>query len=256
MHISQFLENYVSKWACAEFDPKGIDRFSYSTTILPTDYLLYAQSDLDSRLEHKHINALSNTKRAIDCQLDNIFEAFGLPKKRNFPAKLEMVGELGLVAPRIVRKVVRIRNMLEHEYYNPNQDEVEDAVDIATLFLEATSRPFRGFMEDYFIADNTSSQNYDSERIVSAITNGENPINGYTFTESFYVSFDSEEKSFWIDCVHNNKLIEEIEINSKHSFYIRMIRFAFDFDLDHHNYSPEEIGSAFISLMGDFASEL
>lgn len=256
MNLSQFLENYASKWQAPEFDPKGMGRFEYTSNIAPSQYLKYAQADLESPLKHRYINALSNAKRAIDCQLDNIFEAFSLKKRRNFPEKLELIGELGLLAPRIVRKVVKVRNLLEHEYFDPKAEDVEDAVDVALLFLEATSRPFRSFMEDYFVADQASAQELTAGRIVSAVQNGENPINGYTFTESFYISFERDSCTFWIDCVHNNESVAEIEISSKHPFFGRMIRFAFDYDLDRHRYSEEEIGRAFISLMGDLAGEL
>lgn len=218
MHLTDFLNIHVSTWGSTEFDLKCMQRFEYSTRILPNNYLLYAQGDLESTLPHKHINALSNAKRAIDCQLDNIFDAFGMRKKRNFPKKMELIGEIGLVAPRIVRKVVRVRNLLEHEYYDPDESEVEDAVDVTTLFLEATARPFRSFMEDYFVADGASAQNVTGERIARSILEGENPINGYTFTESFFVSYEKEQTTFWIDCVHNNELFEEIKISPNHPF--------------------------------------
>lgn len=256
MHLSQFLEHYVSRWVEPEYDPKGFGQFSYVTPVTPSAYLRYAQADLASGLKHAHINALSNAKRAIDCQLDNIFEAFGLKKRARFPEKLEIVGELGLLAPRIVRKVIKARNLLEHEYYDPPQSEVEDAVDIATLFVEAASRPFRNLMEDYFIADRASVQTPDVEQLVSSIQNGENETYGYTFTESFYVQFDTEERKFWIDCVHENKQVEEIQISAKHPFYKRMVRFSFDYDFHHHEYSVQEVGRAFISLMGELANEL
>lgn len=256
MHLSQFLETHVARWNAPEHDPKGFDRLNYSTPVLPAAYLKYAQTDLESDVVHRYINALSNAKRAIDCQLDNIFEGFGLKKRKHFPQKLELVGELGLLAPRIVQKVIRVRNLLEHEYYAPKSEEVEDAVDVATLFLEATSRPFRGFMEQYFIADKTSAQQVTTARLVNSVVKGEGVIDGYTFTESFFVQFDKDSTTFWIDCVHKNEQVEEIQISSKHVFYKRMIRFAFDYDFEHHNYASDEVGRAFISLMRDLASEL
>lgn len=255
MHLTDFLNIHVSTWGSIEFDLKCMERFEYSGSILPKNYLLYAQDDLESTLPHKHINALSNAKRAIDCQLDNICDAFGLRKQRNFPQKMELIGEIGLVAPRIVRKVIRVRNLLEHEYYDPDDSETEDAVDVATLFLEATARPFRSFMEDYFVADGASVQN-GAERMVSSVLDGENPINGYTFTESFFVSYEQKDNTFWIDCVHNNQLVEEIEISPNHPFYIRMVRFAFENDPDYHNHSDQEIAKRFVGLMRELANEI
>ena len=44
-----------------------------------------------------------------------------------------LLTEIGVVAPRIVTKVVRARNYLEHEYRKPEKEQVEDAVDVTTL---------------------------------------------------------------------------------------------------------------------------
>ena len=256
MHISQFLQDHVAGWSGPQFDLKCVGKFDYTTSIRPREYLAYARSDIESSQPHRHINGLSNAKRAIDCQVDNILCSFGLSRKPNFPQKMELLGKLGLINSAIVRKVVKTRNLLEHEYYNPTPAETEDAVDIASLFIEATSRPFLAFAEDYFVADQGTAKPIDSGRIVSSILDGENPSNGYTFEEAFYVEYDSDEKSFWIDCVHQGKQVGEIEICSRHSFYTRMVRFSLEYDLDHHTYAPEVTGAAFLALMADLANEI
>ena len=107
------------------------------------DFLKFAKSDHRSRSLHGRVNALSNGKRAIDCQIDSLLFKFGLlarsrRKQWNFPEKMETLRKLGVVAPAILRKIVRRRNVLEHEYHSPSNDEVEDALDVAELFIVST----------------------------------------------------------------------------------------------------------------------
>jgi hypothetical protein len=57
--------------------------------------------------------------------------------------------EIGVVAPRIVTKVIRARNYLEHQYRKPEKGQVEDAVDVATLFVAALERSLAIFPESF-----------------------------------------------------------------------------------------------------------
>jgi hypothetical protein len=113
--------------------------------IKPNNFLKFADSDLHSTYEHHFVNALSNIKRAIDCQVDSLLFGFALfeeSKKRfaNFPQKIEVLNSLGIISPRILQKVNKKRNLLEHEYVKPVDDDVEDAYDIATLFIVYTDK--------------------------------------------------------------------------------------------------------------------
>jgi hypothetical protein len=106
-------------------------------------FFRYAKSDFRSRSRHGRVNALSNAKRAIDCQIDSLLFAFGLLGRSrrqhwNFPAKMKTLKDIGVVTPTILRKIVRRRNVLEHEYHSPSNGEVEDALDVAELFIEYT----------------------------------------------------------------------------------------------------------------------
>lgn len=89
---------------------------------------------------HGRVNALSNIKRAIECRIDELLYNYCLHIKSkkeewNFPKKVEVLTNLGLIAPRILTKINRQRNLLEHEYINPSQDNINDALDVAILFL-------------------------------------------------------------------------------------------------------------------------
>ncbi len=127
------------------------DRFGVDvpSKLTPSDFLRFAETDLEAQEEHSVINALSNIKRSLDCQLDWLLFAFGMlerakKKKWNFPKKIDWVKELDIVAPRILGKINKRRNLLEHEFKQPSKTEVEDFLDVAGLFVAYTS----GFMQN------------------------------------------------------------------------------------------------------------
>lgn len=61
------------------------------------------------------------------------------------PKKIERLRALGLLAPSLLRKVVDMRNILEHEYPTPELKNVEEALDIASLFVMSASALFIPF---------------------------------------------------------------------------------------------------------------
>lgn len=74
-----------------------------------------------------------------------------LQKKNNwnFPKKVKFISSFGFVAPRILEKINSKRNLLEHEYKNPTEGDVEDALDISMLFIAYTDS-FLNRTYDYF----------------------------------------------------------------------------------------------------------
>jgi hypothetical protein len=117
-------------------------------------FLKYAEYDLNTKYEHHLINALSNIKRALDCQLDSLLFAFGLLKKARkdkwrFPDKVDALTKLGIVSPRILTRINKQRNLLEHEYENPKSDAVEDALDVAILFEAYTEKFLHNCIESF-----------------------------------------------------------------------------------------------------------
>ncbi len=109
--------------------------------LAPRDFLDFAVRDsaiLED--ERSRVNCLGNCKRAIDAQVENLTRRLGflpLAKKQgwNIPKKIEFIARSGILAPRILRKVNVLRNQLEHEFALPSRHEVEDALDIAALFV-------------------------------------------------------------------------------------------------------------------------
>lgn len=110
--------------------------------ITPYEYVQFAQLDIDGTDKRSTINALSNAKRGLECQIDSLMLAFGmgtLAERWSVPKKLEVLQELGVIAPRILTKINRHRNEMEHEYTCPKHDVVGDFVDVVALFVHATN---------------------------------------------------------------------------------------------------------------------
>lgn len=131
-------------WSCQS-------SLDYQFEIQADEFIRFAELDLQLGTNHGLVNALSNAKRAIDCQVDSVLGCFGLLSRRNFPQKMTALNEMGIVAPRIVNKVVKARNYLEHEFKKPELEQVEDAVDIATLFVISLEQSLRHFTDDFEI---------------------------------------------------------------------------------------------------------
>ena len=126
--------------------------FPCELDISPEEFVAFARMDTVQEDKRGLVNAMSNAKRAIECQADFALECLTRRKGRDMPQKLERLRELGVVAPGIVRKVSRIRNYLEHEYRLPDRATVEEAVDIAELFVAACTKSLRSFPEDMYIS--------------------------------------------------------------------------------------------------------
>ncbi|AHG38739.1 hypothetical protein N018_00200 [Pseudomonas syringae CC1557] len=112
----------------------------------PVDFLSLAEEDFERGGLSALVNATTNIKRAIVCQLDQLLISLGYPSLRwNVPKKIEQLRALGLLAPSLLRKAVAMRNILEHEYDPPELKAVEEALDIASLFVMSVSAMFIPF---------------------------------------------------------------------------------------------------------------
>lgn len=124
------------------FDQYTWSVISYPTGLTPSDYLAFAENDLEEgATQRRLINAISNAKRALHLEVETMCKAFGLEalkkKARNFPQKLDFIGKCGIVKRRLLVKMNNLRNLVEHEYYVPSINEVEDFIDVVTLFVDA-----------------------------------------------------------------------------------------------------------------------
>ena len=135
-----------------EFDSYSVCSIESPFDLNAEDFLKFAEEDIEGSESKDIINALGNIKRAIENRVDLLHYAFGFRNLRdNFPDKLERLNKLNIVAPRILKKINKIRNLLEHQYKLPDREEVEDAIDIGILFIEYTNKFIYKFMEEFYL---------------------------------------------------------------------------------------------------------
>lgn len=140
-----FLRDYISNSEKCHLDSWRGENIKSPFQITPKHFLSYAEYDLTNEYRHHLVNSLSNIKRAIDCQFDSLLYGLGLFEKSkknkwNFPDKIDCLNRIGIISPRVLKKINQKRNLLEHEYMLPNKNEVEDALDVATLFIAYTEK--------------------------------------------------------------------------------------------------------------------
>lgn len=128
----------------------GVVPLKIDMVLEPSAYLHFAVEDLNECTGKRSlINALSNAKRALHFQLEILSKALGYNCRiKSFPNLIEFCGKCGVVSPKVLSKLNKKRNMMEHEYCVPNKEEVEDFTDIVELFLSATNYIIKHFPTD------------------------------------------------------------------------------------------------------------
>jgi hypothetical protein len=104
----------------------GIEKSLSGGSPLISDFDSNAEDFLEAAEEafelSKHANAVSDAKRAIYCQIDEVLDCLGYPWKRKaVTKKLDVIKKCGFAAPRILRRVNAARNLLEHDMFNRRQ---------------------------------------------------------------------------------------------------------------------------------------
>jgi hypothetical protein len=129
-----------------ELGGNGWEQIPLKKNISPRVYFNFAQADLQEKsTSRSRVNALSNAKRALHYQVDIISNALGIEhlgtkKRLDFPQKLDFCKDCGVSSPRIIRRLNKLRNVVEHDYLIPTVTQVQDYLDIVELFLAATDR--------------------------------------------------------------------------------------------------------------------
>ncbi len=135
-----FFEKYVDE--CEGEGGSGSMLTHEHFELTPRDFLEFAEIDLENNLENKYtlVNATSNLKRALDCQLDSFFvslnlDSFYRKKKLGINKKLGFLEKSGLFKSRSLEKLNNIRNKLEHNYEIPKIQDVEIYYDLVMAFI-------------------------------------------------------------------------------------------------------------------------
>ncbi|MFT3663949.1 hypothetical protein [Piscinibacter sp.] len=240
MELREYLDACAGTWRKPILDPKSFGIIKYTTPITPLQYLEFAEKDLRLGGSRGLVNALTNAKRAIDCEISTLLACLGLPEPRNFPERLDRIRDLGLVAPRVVRKVVQLRNVLEHRYYKPSRVEVEDAVDVATLFLGALKLYHKGcaYLENVWLADESSANPRGEVKRTSTHTIWRHDSEPkYTYSRGIFVASELDSHVVELDLIHDNIEVGRIEVCVGTPGYVELQGLLLRADVDNIAYS-------------------
>ncbi len=118
----------------------------------PRKYLEFAHEDISDGDGPRHrVNALANAKRALHLHVETFCDALGFerwtekPKRPDFSVRVRFLAECGIATPRIVAKLNKFRNAVEHEYSVPSREETLDYVELVDLYLRASESLVRSF---------------------------------------------------------------------------------------------------------------
>lgn len=191
--------------------------------ISPVEFLTQAELDFQHETLTASANCLSNAKRAITGQIDQVLISIGhSPYRWDLPKKLNKIKEIGILTPSALRKLIKARNILEHEYSAPGRVELEDFLDLAALFVLGTSAQFHPFSDELTI----SFAKNDGE-IVGTVEAGIFKNNGSTF----YVLFGKK----LVDGKEN--FIGRSDITAEHPLFAKLMKLCSSIEL---NYKVKE----------------
>ena len=153
--------------------------------ITPEEFLQFAKLDFKNNDKKGLVGTVTNSKRAIDCQIDWIISYLGYDYlnfneerypstisimneleeyenlSRDYSLKLRFIQALEIAPTFLISQIRKIRNKLEHEYLLPTQEKAKEAIELAELFINATqNKLFNKFFTDYNIQNE-----YDEESI-------------------------------------------------------------------------------------------
>lgn len=172
MNLAQFLHEFHP--ILTEYERCAFRDFSFPYEVTPHGYLREAEESLARLSQGGNRDAIANAKRGIDCQIEAVIETLGLQAGSGFPSRVALIRKLGLVAPRILEKINKLRNAIEHDFVNPSREQAEMAVDTALLFVELTHRVFRQMVLQCAIYDPTPKMepwiNWGSNYLVFELT--------------------------------------------------------------------------------------
>ena len=215
---------------------------SESFDLKPKDFIRYAKEDLKSCNKKGLINSLTNSKRAIDCQIDTILNNYGIsfdkiPKASeelieatnlsniDLPHKLKLIQALKFSPSGLTTKTRNFRNRLEHYYQIPSETEIRESLEIAELFILSCESKTK-WVEDDFIITNESF-GYQYPHPFAPVEKGLiEPLQITLYENSISIHFESDQKTFeitpTIGRIEQNKLTLS-QNNPEFYFLIRIV---------------------------------
>jgi len=222
----------------AYIEPGGgisiLEKDSGGFRIEPREFLEYATQDFELGDNRGFSNALSNVKRSIESQSEIIHFSLGIPyRKLNFPTKLENIQKMGLSPFLIFKHINELRVDLEHKYKIPDRNKVDDAIQVAQLFLDVTTFSLSIFLDDFKIYDDDEEkQNTHKKWDESFKTPWEVIYNG------IFVRYKrSDIKRYELEYIVNGEVNRTLEISADDGDdYLKLINLSVDIGRHIHNF--------------------
>ncbi len=199
----------------------------HALEVEPYVFLRRAEDDFELGGDASELNAITNAKRAIVAQMDQALLSFGYPATTwKISKKVDALNALGLVAPRILRRVSGSRNLLEHEYRRPTKSEVEEALDLAALFVAAIRPVFYTFCDEFSIGNHSEQIDFCTFRRELSFTMqlASAPA---TFRVGAYVHSEAATDGLHGTC------LGETELDAKDELFPVVVRLALEADRDY-----------------------
>lgn len=209
MHIKDLKLEHISNYIN---DGGTYSWVNHQAKIFPSTYLEYARLDFEEHAGGRSlINAVGNAKRAFHLQVETLCDAVGWKaayknKQTGFDKRLEFLSKCGVLSPRILSKLNKTRNRVEHEYLIPTTEQVEDYLDIVELFIFAVGQILDRFPYEIEFSLMDDEQ-YDSTlKLPNSFTfkmNSES-LNSFTIsqkTETMTKTMDDDDYFPWLKSI-------------------------------------------------------
>lgn len=174
MELIDLSKDFKFNWNNTFIERGDVASFECCYQISPNDFLNFAIEDFGVKDLRGLVNALTNTKRAIDCQIDTLLNWFGYHSQNSLPVevnsfinsyqeqhgtfdaqqKLKLLQALEVAPSGLLSQIRQLRNKLEHYYEIPEEQEIANALEIAQLFIKATENLDFSFLQSFILTDN------------------------------------------------------------------------------------------------------
>jgi HEPN domain-containing protein len=200
---------------------------TYKMDILPAEFLYMAENALTGDPPN-YVDAVSNAQRAVRSQIKYAIGALGFDgRKLKIKEQIKLLEQVGLLAPRILRKISTPRNLMEHQYRKPSAEEAEDAVDLAALFVEATGRVMNLFWSGFSI----------QKKI------------GKRYEDRIFARFLEAPRVFEIRLLASPGKRTVLEITSADPLFIPLHKIAIALSREHSGHQSPAVSDSFFDLL-------
>ncbi len=123
--------------------PSGGTTFSGDAWKRPYKFLEHSENILSKQTsEFERSDVITNLRKAIDQRIrlmNNRYSFKSIPIAKSFSDNYELLEFLGIIRPKMLKKLIDIRNLVEHEDGEPpSQEECEVFLEFAWYFLRST----------------------------------------------------------------------------------------------------------------------